>query len=109
MNAGQVSTACERHQLATDALWRKLLPIAGPQALRIFVLRSVLERADQAPWLRHLRFCGDGRPVWVSIGPLIRMISEGQMNSVASDLMSAVAVKAVEEFGAMAERRGQTD
>lgn len=101
-----LTAATERYQATTDQLWRRLLPHAGPQALRVFMLRSVLDRSDRAPWMRHLRFFGDGRPAWKSVEEeILRSRIPSEVDAAVSELLSAMAVKAVEQFGALPERR----
>jgi hypothetical protein len=99
MDATEAARVASELQAATDALWGRILPVAGPQALRVFTLRSVLDRSDASPWLRQLRFYGDGRPVWTSIQSLVRGYSASRFEAVVADVISAIAVKAIEQFG----------
>jgi hypothetical protein len=105
MDLSSTMKSCDEYQHATDELWRKLLPLAGPHALRIFVVRSIFDAMETAPWLRHLRFFGDGRPVWASVAELPRR--ELALSSIVGEVLRAVAVKTIEQFGGMPERPWQ--
>lgn len=104
MNANETRRTCDRGQQLTDQLWRHLLPLAGPQALRIFLLRTLVDRSGSSPWMRHLRFGRDGRPMWGSIEPLLPKVAAEDAKSAIAEVLSAVAVKAVEQFGGLPER-----
>jgi hypothetical protein len=109
MDLNRINQRCEECQQETDVLWQKLLPLAGPQALRIFVLRSVLDGAETASWLRHLRFFGDGRPVWISIAELVPPQRELSLRNTVQEILGSIAVKTVEQFGGMPERPGHSE